>query len=239
MNLQSPSTQLYAIIVAGGSGSRMQSQLPKQYLPLLGKPILMHTLEAFKAASASLQLVLVLPQNDFGFWKELCEKHSFSLPHQLVAGGNSRFQSVRNGLAQVPPEALVAIHDGVRPLIGPGIIMESYRVAAENGSAVAAVPLKDSIRQVQADGSSQSLKREAYRLMQTPQTFRAAAIHKAYQAPEQTLFTDCASVAEAAGQAIFLVEGSYRNIKITTPEDLLFAEALLKQEKGSTEAPSL
>jgi 2-C-methyl-D-erythritol 4-phosphate cytidylyltransferase len=229
-----PQLPLYAIIVAGGSGSRMQSQLPKQYLPLLGKPILMHTLEAFRAAAASLQLVLVLPQHDFEFWKALCEEHRFSLPYQLVAGGSSRFQSVRNGLEQVPSEALVAIHDGVRPLIDTEIIREAYRVAAEKGSAVAAVPLKDSIRQIQADGSSQSLKREAYRLMQTPQTFRAAAIHQAYQAPEQAIFTDCASVAEAAGQFIFLVEGSYRNIKITTPEDLLFAEALLKQKSGGT-----
>ncbi|AHM62016.1 2-C-methyl-D-erythritol 4-phosphate cytidylyltransferase [Flammeovirgaceae bacterium 311] len=223
----------YAIIVAGGSGSRMQSQLPKQYLPLLSKPILMHTLEAFRAASASLQLVLVLPQHDFDFWKVLCREHQFSLPHLLVAGGSSRFQSVQNGLAQVPQEALVAIHDGVRPLIDPLIIQEAYHMAAEKGSAVVAVPLKDSIRHVGAAGSSQSLKREEYRLMQTPQTFRAAAIKKAYQAPEQALFTDCASVAEAAGLAIYLVNGSYRNIKITTPEDLLFAEALLKQEKGT------
>lgn len=220
---------LYAVIVAGGSGSRMQAQLPKQYLPLLGKPILMHTLEVFSTVSPQLQLVLVLPAHDFEYWEALCKEYNFSTPHQLVAGGSSRFQSVRNGLGQVPDEALVAIHDGVRPLIAPAIIQNAYQLAAEKGSAVVAVPLKDSLRQLTAEGRSQSAKREDYCLVQTPQTFQAAAIRKAYQLPEQPLFTDCASVAEAAGLSIYLAEGSYRNLKITTPEDLLVAEALLKQ----------
>lgn len=217
----------YAIIVAGGSGSRMQASLPKQFLLLQGKPVLMHTLQAFYAVSAALHLIVVLPQKEFSYWKQLCREHGFPLPHQLVAGGSSRFQSVKNGLALVPEEALVAIHDGVRPLIEGNIIQQAYQTAAEMGSAVVSVALKDSIRQLLADGSSQSANRQDFRLVQTPQTFRASAIRTAYAREELATFTDCASVAEAAGLSIHLVEGSYRNLKITTPEDLLLAEALL------------
>jgi 2-C-methyl-D-erythritol 4-phosphate cytidylyltransferase len=231
MNVSSPTDQpLYAVLVAGGSGSRMKSQLSKQYLPLLGKPILMHTLEAFREVSPDLRLVVVLPAQDFTYWQELCNDYGFSMEHQLVAGGASRFQSVRNGLFQVPDQALVAIHDGVRPLIEPATIQNAYALAAEKGSAVVAVPLKDSIRLLGTGGRSQSVKREEYCLVQTPQTFRAAAIRKAYQQPEQPFFTDCASVAEAAGLSIYLAEGSYRNLKITTPEDMLFAEALMGRD---------
>jgi 2-C-methyl-D-erythritol 4-phosphate cytidylyltransferase len=222
------SLPLYAVLVAGGSGSRMQASLPKQFMLLQGKPVLMHSMQAFYGATKELHLVLVLPQKEFSYWKQLCRQHGFSLPHQLVAGGSSRFQSVQRGLDLVPDEALVAIHDGVRPLIGGEIIRQAYQTAAEKGSAVVAVTLKDSIRQLQPDGSSQSVSREAFRLVQTPQTFKAAAIRKAYAREEQAAFTDCASVAEAAGLSIHLVEGSYRNLKITTPEDLVFAEALLQ-----------
>ncbi|EMR01739.1 2-C-methyl-D-erythritol 4-phosphate cytidylyltransferase [Cesiribacter andamanensis] len=222
------SSPLYAVIVAGGSGSRMQSSLPKQFLPLQGKPVLMHTLQAFASLPQSVELVLVLPEVQMAYWQQLCRQHRFTLPHQLVAGGNSRFQSVKRGLEKVPDKALVAIHDGVRPLIEGDIILRAYQLAAEKGTAVVAVPLKDSIRRLQADGSSQSSPREEYRLVQTPQTFRAEAIRSAYAREEQPHFTDCASVAEAAGLHIHLTEGSYRNLKITTPEDLLLAEALLQ-----------
>lgn len=222
---------LYAVIVAGGSGSRMQSQLPKQYLQLLGKPILIHTLEAFKNVSDNIQLILVLPENDIEYWRGLCLEQQFSAPHLLVAGGETRFQSVKRGLAHVPDEALVAIHDGVRPLITQHLIMEAYAMAAQTGSAVASVPLKDSLRQLTEDKTNQSVDRQHFRLVQTPQTFRAAAIRSAYQLPEQANFTDCASVAEAAGLIIHLAEGSYQNLKITTPEDLLFAEAILRQRE--------
>lgn len=218
----------YAVIVAGGSGSRMQSQLAKQYLPLLGKPVLFYTLDAFRSLTDTL--VLVLPEKDLDYWKELCTTYHYHTPHLLVAGGASRFASVRNGLAQVPDEALVAIHDGVRPLVTARMINNAFALAAEKGAAVATVPLKDSLRRIGAGGNSQSLNREDYRLVQTPQTFRAAAIKQAYQQPEQTYFTDCASVAEAAGLQISLSQGDYQNLKITTPEDLLFAEAILKQQ---------
>lgn len=220
----------YAVIVAGGSGSRMQTQLAKQYLPLLGKPILLHTLDAF--LSLADKLVLVLPEKDLDFWKALCTTHYYHTPHEIVAGGPSRFQSVKNGLARVPDTAVVAIHDGVRPLVTAEIINSAYALAAEKGAAVAAVPLKDSLRRITTGGNSQSLNRQDYCLVQTPQTFRAAAIKQAYQQPEQTNFTDCASVAEAAGLHISLSEGAYQNLKITTPEDLLFAEAILKQQKA-------
>lgn len=219
----------YALIVAGGSGSRMQTQLAKQYLPLLEKPMLFYTLDAFR--NLTDKLVLVLPEKDLVYWQELCATYHYHTPHLLVAGGTSRFASVRNGLALVPDEALVAIHDGVRPLVTAEMINSAYALAAKKGAAVATVPLKDSLRKITADGNSQSLNRQDYCLVQTPQTFGAAAIKQAYQQPEQSYFTDCASVAEAAGLQIHLSQGAYQNLKITTPEDLLFAEAILKQQK--------
>lgn len=222
-------TPLCALLVAGGSGSRMQAQLPKQFLPLNGKPVLMHTLEAFSAVSSTIQLILVLPAKDIDFWQKLCAKHRFTRVHTVVTGGDSRFQSVRNGLAHAPEQALVAIHDGVRPLIDPETIERAYLAAHEKGSGVVAVKLKDSLRRLQPESGSQSAHREDYRLVQTPQVFRAAEIHRAYQLPEQDGFTDCASVAEAAGLPIHLVEGSYQNLKITTPEDMLLAEVLLQK----------
>ncbi len=218
----------YALVVAGGRGSRMGAEIPKQFLLLKGLPVLMHTLKAFRSID-DIHLILVLPEDQIMYWNQLCTKYDFSLPHQIVAGGETRFQSVKNGLQSISDsEALVAIHDGVRPLVSIDIIKESYKLAQQVGNALTIIPLKDSIR-MQTDKGSVSVNRSDYFLVQTPQTFRLSEIKTAYEnAPELNTFTDDASVIEAIGAEIHLVQGDYKNIKITTPEDLLFAEALLK-----------
>ena len=231
--MSSPELNKYAIIVAGGSGSRMQSAQPKQFLPIGGEPVLMHTLRRFHAYDPAMPLVVVLPQSEVMTWQTLCAEHSFTLPHQLVEGGASRFQSVKNGLAALgqEPDGVVAVHDGVRPFVDNAMLQAAYATAYAQGTAVVAVSLKDSIRRVRGS-SSKAVDRTAYRLVQTPQCFRLPLLRKAYAQPETALFTDDASVVERFGHKIHLVEGSYRNIKLTTPEDLLLAEAFLQQEKN-------
>jgi 2-C-methyl-D-erythritol 4-phosphate cytidylyltransferase len=219
--------QEYALIVAGGKGTRIKSSTPKQYLELLGLPILMHTLNAFYRYSEKIKVILVLPEDDFATWDDLCQKHQYSKPYKLQKGGETRFQSVKNGLAFIDGDGLVAIHDGVRPLISEDIIGASFRLAAVHKSAVAAVRLKDSIRMTDQD-STKAMDRSSFRLIQTPQTFEVSMIRKAYEIREESNLTDDASVAEKAGIKISLFEGSYENLKITTPEDLVIAEALLK-----------
>lgn len=217
--------QKYAIIVAGGSGTRMQSELPKQFLLLGGKPILMHTIEAF--CFDDIQITLVLPKDQIQIWKDLCLKHSFNHTINIISGGATRFQSVKNGLNAITNNTgLVAIHDGVRPLIHRSIISEAFNQASSMGSAITSVPLKDSLREITAN-SNRSVDRSAYRLIQTPQTFQLDLIKKAFERPYQPTFTDDASVFESSGHSINLIEGDYRNIKITTPEDLSVAESFL------------
>lgn len=211
----------FAIIVAGGSGSRMQSAVPKQFLLLNGKPILQHTLEQFQAYSVDLKLILVLPARDLDTWADLCQQHNFDNPAQTVIGGSTRFQSVRNGLAVInSPDGLVAVHDGVRPYVSTDIIRNGFDTAARVGSAVTCVPAKDSVRLIGPDGRSEAVDRSRVRLMQTPQTFRLDWFRQAFAGEEQPFFTDCASVLEHAGFPITLIDGDYANIKITTPEDL-------------------
>ncbi|RIJ37794.1 2-C-methyl-D-erythritol 4-phosphate cytidylyltransferase [Pontibacter oryzae] len=214
----------YAIIVAGGSGSRMQAAIPKQFLEVAGKPILMHTIEQFYKYNPQIRIVVVLPQQQLDAWRKLCQKHQFKLFHMTVPGGDTRFGSVKNGLDTVFGEALVAVHDGVRPFVEVKTIEAAFEAAEKDGSAVVAVSPKDSIRELTDDGS-RAVPRAKYKLVQTPQCFRASILRKAYEQPEQEHFTDDASVVESIGEAITLVEGSYRNIKITTPEDLILAEA--------------
>jgi 2-C-methyl-D-erythritol 4-phosphate cytidylyltransferase len=216
----------YAIIVAGGKGTRINSKLPKQFLKLNGKPILLHTLEAFFRYSEKISLILVLPEDDFKTWHSICQEFSFAKPVIIQKGGDTRFQSVKNGLAKLEGEGLVAIHDGVRPLVSPDLIGASFRLAAVHGSAVAAVRLKDSIRVTDQD-QTRAVDRSQYRLIQTPQTFNLQLIKKAYEIKEDLSLTDDASVAEKSGHKISLFEGSYQNIKVTTPEDLIVAQALL------------
>jgi 2-C-methyl-D-erythritol 4-phosphate cytidylyltransferase len=202
----------------------MGTAQPKQFLPLKGQPVLMHTLEAFHKAGASL--ILVLPADQVEHWKNLCSHYEFTLRHELTTGGETRFHSVKNGLALVPDDVLVAIHDGVRPCISQEVIGKAYALAAQKGNAVVGVKLKDSIRF--SDGEdNHSVNRSNYWLIQTPQVFRSGLIKKAYEETSGEQFTDDASVLEATGTAIHLTEGDYRNIKITTPEDILVAEVFL------------
>jgi 2-C-methyl-D-erythritol 4-phosphate cytidylyltransferase len=219
-------TAEFALIVAGGKGTRINSSLPKQFLDLNGTPVLVHTINAFRRYSEKIKVVLVLPADDMDTWKKTCAGYLTGFPVLILSGGDSRFQSVRRGLEKIEGDGLVAIHDGVRPLVSEDIIAASFRQAAVHGSAVASVRLKDSVRMTDKDGTH-ALDRSHYRLIQTPQTFRLDLIRKAYSIPEDVALTDDASVAERAGHKISLFEGSYRNIKITTPEDLTIAEALM------------
>lgn len=220
----------FALVVAGGKGTRIKTKLPKQFLELNGKPILLHTLEAFLRYSDEIQIVLVLPEDDFEIWKDICNKFNFHPSIILEKGGETRFQSVKNGLNKIEGPGLVAIHDGVRPLVSEDIIGASFRLAAVHQSAVAAVRLKDSIRITDQD-NTKAVDRSRFRLIQTPQTFDIDLIKHAYQIKEDPSLTDDASVAEKSGHVISLFEGSYENIKITTPEDLIVAEALLNSKR--------
>lgn len=218
----------YAIIVAGGSGTRMNSEEPKQFLLLHGKPLMMHTINQFAFDDTDIIVVLNVDYHDY--WIQLCKQYHFSTPHQLVKGGRNRFESVKNGLALVKEKSLVAIHDAVRPLIKPDIIRKAFQQAENKGNAVVAVRSKDSIRRVEGN-RSQSVPRDEFYLIQTPQVFNADSLHKAYKVEYRNEFTDDASVVERLGQQIFLLEGDYSNIKITFPEDLILAEALFQQKK--------
>jgi 2-C-methyl-D-erythritol 4-phosphate cytidylyltransferase len=221
-------TKNYAIIVAGGSGSRMQSAIPKQFMPLNGVPVLMHTMLAFYNSNAKPNLIVVLPQAYHNHWTKLCEMHDLNIPYQLVAGGDTRFHSVKNGLDLIPYNgATIAVQDAVRPLTSKEIIDESYQYATTNGNAVVAVKSRDSVRLSQ-DGVSIALNRDEVYLVQTPQTFQSVQLKDAYHQPYNANFTDDASVVEATGIQINLIEGSYQNIKITFPEDIAIAELLMK-----------
>ena len=218
--------QKYALIVAGGSGARMGSHIPKQFLLLAGKPLLMHTLSRFREAISDLQLIVVLPFDYIETWQRLCSEHRFILPHQIVAGGKERFYSVRNGLEKVSTPGWVAIHDGVRPLVSIKLIQTAFEAAATYGSAVPVIALTESLRQVSGSGS-RPVDRMMHRLVQTPQVFDAKRLIKACQQPFQSAFTDDAAVWEADHNALHLIEGEIHNIKITRPFDLLLAEQYL------------
>ena len=217
----------FALIVAGGNGSRMGSEIPKQFLELCGKPILMHTLERFNNYDPHIQLILVLPELQFPYWNELCLKYHFSLRHKLIAGGSSRFQSVQNGLQVLPNTGLVFIHDGVRPLVSSETIRNCEQTTIAKGNALPVMPVIESLREIITDGNKHT-DRSLFRLVQTPQTFQLKIIRQAYQQEENAAFTDDASVCEAYGENINLVEGNPENIKITRPSDLKIAGLLLK-----------
>ena len=219
-----------AIIVAGGKGLRMGADLPKQFLPIGGRPVLMHTLEAFERAIPGIQLVLVLPADQQDFWRDLCEKHHFTLSHTIATGGETRFHSVKNGASVLCADAqrieIVAVHDGVRPFVSVDVIRRCFDAAREHGAAVPVVPVVETLRQI-SPPSSFTVDRSLFRLVQTPQTFQLPLLLKAYEQPYRDTFTDDASVVEALGHPITLIEGNRENIKITTPFDLTIAEALL------------
>lgn len=209
----------------------MKSHTPKQFLELDGLPVLMHTIEAFYRYSEAIKVILVLPGDDMATWESLCLTYNYNREIVLTVGGDTRFQSVKNGLEKVAGDVgLVAIHDGVRPLVSQDIVGASFRLAAVHGSAVAAVRLKESIRKTDQD-TTIAVDRSDYRLIQTPQSFDLSVVKKAYAIKEEPSLTDDASVVERSGHPISLFEGSYSNIKITTPEDMVIAEALLKAYK--------
>ncbi len=218
--------KLYALIVAGGSGKRMGAEIPKQYLEIAGRPVLMHTLERFKTFSDSIEIITVLPENQLRFWSELQKKYSFSIPHTLVKGGKARFFSVRNGLKFVDDPGLVAIHDGVRPFVSLDTIRRCFETAERLGNAIPVIPPSDALRIVSEQGSM-PVNRMLVRQVQTPQVFHSSLIKKAYQQEYLPEFTDDATVLEKTGTRINLVDGNRENIKITTPEDLIISAALL------------
>lgn len=212
-----------AIIVAGGKGERMNATIPKQFLEIKDKPILMRTLECFYNFDKSMRLILVLPELQVNFWNGLCKKYAFTINHEIVFGGTTRFNSVKNGLEVIKTPSIIAIHDGVRPLVSHETIARCFNSAKEYGSAIPVIDLVDSIREV-SETENKSVDRSSYKLVQTPQVFDGDLLLKAYEQEFSPLFTDDASVVENLGNNIHLVEGNRENIKITTEFDLKIAD---------------
>ena len=215
----------YALIVAGGTGTRMGTDIPKQFLELAGKPVLMHSIERFRSYDETIRIIVVIPESQFVFWDSLKEKYSFSVSHTLVKGGSSRFFSVKNGLREVEDNSIVAIHDGVRPLVSTDTIERCFRTAMEFGNAIPVINSSDSVRMVTEHGNI-PVNRHRLKIIQTPQVFNAGLIKKAYLREFSPEYTDDAMLLETTGEIIHLVEGNRENIKITNPEDLTIAGAL-------------
>jgi 2-C-methyl-D-erythritol 4-phosphate cytidylyltransferase len=217
---------IIALIMAGGNGNRMEAQVPKQFLLLNGKPILMHTLERFHSFDPKIQITVVLPPSQIELWKLLCAQHQFTIPHQMTTGGATRFESVKNGLQTLEKvEGIVAIHDGVRPFVSNQTLERCIETAQKMGNAIPVIKPFESVRQLTKTGSI-SVNRDDFALVQTPQTFDIQTIVKSYKQDNSPNFTDDASVLEKTGQPIHLVDGNRENIKITEPIDLILAQAL-------------
>ena len=223
--------EYYAILVAGGKGVRMGGDVPKQFLPIGGRPVLMRTIDSFVEAFDKIRIVLVLPESQQEYWHQLCKEYSFVTPVEIISGGETRFHSVRNGLSLIPDdtEGVVGVHDGVRPFASVETIRRCFQAAEKFGAVVPVIPVVETVRQLFPNGNSQTVSRDDYRLVQTPQTYRISLLKEAYRQPYQPFFTDDASVVEAMGHRITLVEGNRENIKITTPTDLKFAEMLTSE----------
>lgn len=220
----------YVIIVAGGKGLRMGSDIPKQFLPIGGKPVLMHTIERFYNFSHDLKIIVVLPKEQQDYWHKLCEEHHFDIPHEIADGGETRFQSSKNGLALVPDDAegVVAFHDGVRPFVSEEVIERCLEMAQEEYTAVPVLPVTDTLRHIDdRTGNSYTVNRKLFRAVQTPQVFDISLAKQAFNQPDRATFTDDASVIESLGVNVNTVEGNKENIKITTPFDLKVAEVLI------------
>ncbi len=218
----------YAIIVAGGKGSRMHNRIPKQFLSLNGLPILMHSIKCFSGLPFKIDIIVVLPEQEIAHWKELVHQHGFNTEHMICVGGKERFFSVKNGLSMIHEDGIVAIHDGVRPLVSKETVVKAFETAGEKGNAIPCIPVKESTRMIEHN-KNHSVDRSKLRLIQTPQCFKTGLIKKAYQKDYNSLFTDDASVLEATGEKINLIDGNIENIKITQNTDLIVAEALLNQ----------
>lgn len=214
----------FVIIVAGGSGQRMESSIPKQFLTIHKEIILMKSIRAFYAYDSSIEIILALPSNHISFWKELCKQHHFEISHTIVYGGKTRYHSVKNALEKIKGTGLVAIHDGVRPLVSQTTITQVFDLASKEGNAIPYIDLVDSIRLVDSD-HNQPVDRNKYKLIQTPQVFDCDLIKKAYTQDWDSCFTDDASTVEKLGIKINLIPGNKENIKITSQTDLKIAEA--------------
>lgn len=216
----------YVIIVAGGSGLRMGSSTPKQFLNIKEEPVLMRTISRFYEYNSEIEIILVLPNEHFATWESLCEKYKFHVKHKIISGGDTRYQSVKNGIAPVSHAGLVAVHDGVRPLVSKELIDNCFKEAEKNGNAIPCIEINETVREVLPNGNKQ-LNRNNIKLIQTPQVFKTEILKKAYELPFSEEFTDDASVIEKAGYKINLVDGEKQNIKITTELDLKMAEYLI------------
>lgn len=219
--------QKFVVVVAGGKGLRMGSEIPKQFMLLNNLPILMHTLSNFFRWDNKVNLILVLPENQRDYWNQLCLEYQFTVPHQITKGGETRFHSVLNGLQLVPKNTLVAIHDAVRPFVSKNTIQQCFDEAKAKGNAIPFTFIPDSLRWIE-NGESKILNRDKVIKILTPQVFQSNILHLAFQQTYQDFFTDDASVIENIGEKINLVEGNPENIKITTPNDLIVAEAYIK-----------
>jgi 2-C-methyl-D-erythritol 4-phosphate cytidylyltransferase len=218
------------IITAGGFGKRMGSEVPKQFLEINGKAILMYTIEAFAKNNSENQILLTLPSDWHAYWEKLCEQLQFTIPHQLIAGGIERYHSIQNALAHATGK-LIAVHDGVRPLVCEATIQRCFEMAEKQGAAVPVIPAKESVRWTK-NNISKAVPRQEYVLVQTPQVFHAHILRKAYSLPFHEGITDDASLVEEAGYSIKLVEGNEENVKITHPMDLVLAEVLFGMRKS-------
>jgi len=222
----------YVIITAGGKGNRMGSGIPKQFMELAGLPVILHSIRAFFDYSNSIRCILVLPEESMDEWKQIMESHPPGVEYELCYGGETRFDSVKAGLELINGDGLVAIHDAVRPLVSTSLIKECFDLASRKGNAVPVLPLADSVREISGE-ESRPVDRDKFRIVQTPQVFEVSLIKKAYQQAYRDSFTDDACVLESFGSKIYLLDGEKRNIKITTPDDMIAAEAFLKEWKLS------
>ena len=223
----------FAILVAGGQGLRMGGDVPKQFLPLGGRPVLMHTIDRFREVFPDMHIIVVLPQGQHDYWHDLCRRHHLEGGFLTAPGGDTRFHSVLNGLNAIPAdvsEGLVGVHDGVRPFVSRDTLRRCYDEAARSGTAVPVVPVVETLRHVSPDGESMTVPRGDYRLVQTPQVFPAGMLKDAYSCEYRADFTDDASVVEAKGYTVELVEGNRENIKLTTPFDMIVAEGLCNSD---------
>jgi len=213
------------IIVAGGKGLRMGGEIPKQFLPVNGKPVLMLTLETFHRFDPGMKIILVLPREQQAYWKELCEKHHFEISYLLADGGDTRFHSVKNGLSLADDDGVIGIHDGVRPFVSQEVIACCFDTACTKEAAIPVIDVVETVRKLNGE-DSETVDRNNYKLVQTPQVFATSLLKRAYDQEYSSRFTDDASVVEAMGIKVMLVPGNRENIKITTPFDLIIANAL-------------
>lgn len=230
MNSRTHELMNYVIIVAGGKGLRMGSDTPKQFLPIGGKPVLMRTIERFHQYCKELNVIVVLPPEQQAQWRALCERHHFDLAHTIADGGSTRYESCQNGLAAIPDDAdgVVGFHDGVRPFVSVEVIERCFETARVEKAVIPTLPVTDTLRHIDGQGGGKNVLRSEYRIVQTPQVFDIALAKQAFGQSDRESFTDDASVIEALGHSASMVDGNRENIKITTPFDLVLAEAMIQ-----------